>query len=1300
VSPFTSDDAEVFAGRRPETTALVELVGRADFRAGVLVGAAGVGKTSLLRAGLIPRLERMGTMPVYVDSNGDVRNTLRKALFEASSNPPRADEETVAYAMRLANKWPDGVLLLFDDVDEQLEGDLADEFAATLKVLLRAGDGKLKVLFCVDSAAFYRLSELEQRVEAAIPPGCRLHLDPMDTTRATEAIEESVLASGVYFEAGMSHSIALDLTRDGPVRPLDLQLAMTAAIERRVLSSRRYARSGGAVVLGAHWLRSRIREAGQSVALLALSELADRRQAGAGWCSLSDLATASGLDVGKLKPALEVLTQERILGERREPAGYRLTQQALVPLIRALDGTLRARRLRARLTLQHRLHAGGLLRPLELLSARHALGATSQERNLLRLSRWVSVCSAVLLFGLIVGIGVWVYLRAGSGYHLGLGGIAGAPDRTLVVKRGLPRYARWTPLPHRPKVGAVLVDTGLPAAALKPRETGSLTSLTGELTANQGRWPRWFGQLLSLLRPTERGQLLLLLGRPKAAWKLLSKTATTPAALRRILGVIGIVGHGKGEERGLMARAAASRDGALRRLTTRSALAVAGRKKGAYPALLSTLAQDADPAVQQTLLQNLRPLGAKRALQLARQALGRPNPTLRRLALSLAVWGANRAPREAAILLASSALDLAGRPAAQPRRTLERLLQTHPGPAAQGVTLVLISAKRAAAQTQLLAWLATVESKHLPRKTLVPRLIQLASGTDPKRLVVARAALPLAVRCAPVEQALTLLYKLAATPQPAGAALRVLAARGLGELLQRGAKVDLNRLKNLTRDPSEDVRVAATRAYGAAPASELFVLMQLGGDRSRRIRAAAVEAMATLGNPHPYRILKSLESMSQGGGPLLRAALVTAAGRLVRSERYWSIAKNYVVTATRSGNPDVRRAAVTGLARLAGVRKNEVTETLGKLLGDPDQTVRLALVKGLVLVARVAPLKAGLLLVKLVRDRNPAVVLAAIRALTRLATNPLLHRPAGLALPVALKGGDTVCLAALDLLVRLPTRVLPKQLDGASAEAYRNARSEDLRRALLAEAGRVAAAETIRLASGSSEPTLRAEALRMAARTGGAKATQVVLTALKDADPAVRRTALDAAARLLEKQSVVLVPVLLDVAGDPHDGLRLEALAALGAARSSLKRVQAVLTAAARNPRVAVRQTAARALSRSARGGDLLGRLLRDPALEVRRAAVLAQAARWSRTQTARALLGVLQDSPRNRQRRLAAALALHLLRRTDNAHAKAADDALARAAKSNRPLAALLAGAVLLVPPTAAGHLRLAQLLDHIFLF
>jgi HEAT repeat protein len=1296
VRPFDRESAEVFAGRKPEIASLMDLVGRADFRAGVLVGDAGVGKTSLLCAGLIPRLERVGTLPVYVDGAAGVIQALRQALFRASASPPRSDEETVAYAVRLTERWPEGVLLMFDDVDEQLQGEAADDFAAALKELLHAGRGQLKVLFAVDSSAFYRLSELEQRVEAAIPPACRMRLDPLDEQRAADAIEEGVLASGIYFEKGMSRTIAMDLTRDGPVSPLDLQLTVTAAIERRVLSARRYARSGGAAVLRARWLRDRLRQAGPTAGLVVLSELADRRQSGAGWCSPEDLAAASGIEARRLKPVLDRLTRDHLLAARDEPAGLRLAQQALVPLLRGLDGTLRARRLRARLTLQNRLHAGGLLRPMELLRARHAQGATPQERRLLSRSRWANLGALVLLLGLVVGLGAWVHLRAGSGYHLGLGGSPGAPDRTLVVRRGLPAYDRWTPLPHRPAVGAVLVDTGLPADALGPRAAARLGGLTGELTDRHGRWPRWFAQMLDLLKPTERGQLLLLLGRPQAAWKLLARTATTPAALRRILGVIGVVGRAEAEERALLARAVASRDGALRRLATRSALAVAARKAGAYPDLLRRLARDPDPAVQLTLLQHVQPLGARRALGLARHALGRPNPALRRLAVSLADWGADQAPREASAVLAGSAHDLASRPAARARLTLERLLRTHPTAAAAGITAALAATPSPAARRQLLSWLVMVPPKKLPAP-LVPMLLTLAAGTD---RAVARTALKLALGRAPAARLVPVLHRLAAAVGPAGAPQRVLAADGFRALLKRGAKVDLPQLQRLAQDPAEDVRVAATRAYGAAPASELLAVMKLGGDRAARVRAEAVEAMATLGNPQPYRILKTLEAMTQGGGARLRAALATAASHLVRSDRYWSIAKNYVIAASRSGSPTVRRAATLALGRLAGLRTDEVLEALGKLTRDADPAVRLALVKTLRRVGRHNALKAGLMLVKLVRDTDARVVRAALRAMTALVKEPLVHRTAALALSVALPGNDAVCLAALGLLGRLPTRALPRELDASLARAFGAARSEDLRRALLAEAGRVAAAETIRRASQSPEPTLRAEALRMAARAGGAKAAQVVLAALKDADPAVRHAALGAASRLLDRQSRALVPALLDVATDPHDALRLEALAALGAARDQTARVRRVLAAATRSPRVAVRQTAAQALSRSARQGGLLDRLLRDPALEVRRAAVLAQAQRWARARRAADLARTLAESPKNRQHRLAAALALHLLRRPGNAQATAAAAALGVAARSRRPLAALLAGAALLVPPTPTGHQRLGELLDHIFLF
>ncbi len=139
LEPFTSEDAAVFFGRNREVARLVELLQptlqRGPGRFVAIVGPSGSGKSSLLRAGLLPRLQRLPTRWVVVpplrpgrQPTRNLARSLESALAERGR--PREAEEIEARLRRGAADL------------RELAADLA---AGT-------GDGPVSVLVVVDQA--------------------------------------------------------------------------------------------------------------------------------------------------------------------------------------------------------------------------------------------------------------------------------------------------------------------------------------------------------------------------------------------------------------------------------------------------------------------------------------------------------------------------------------------------------------------------------------------------------------------------------------------------------------------------------------------------------------------------------------------------------------------------------------------------------------------------------------------------------------------------------------------------------------------------------------------------------------------------------------------------------------------------------------------------------------------------------------------------------------------------------------------------------------------------------------------
>jgi serine/threonine protein kinase len=116
--PFQEADRDRFFGRGFDVSLLLERAKDPALRFLVLYGDSGTGKTSLLRAGLIPRLWEEGLFPLYVRPFGDPITALLREC-EKRGYPRRwPDEPLTDLLARMARSESTDIVLAFDQFEE------------------------------------------------------------------------------------------------------------------------------------------------------------------------------------------------------------------------------------------------------------------------------------------------------------------------------------------------------------------------------------------------------------------------------------------------------------------------------------------------------------------------------------------------------------------------------------------------------------------------------------------------------------------------------------------------------------------------------------------------------------------------------------------------------------------------------------------------------------------------------------------------------------------------------------------------------------------------------------------------------------------------------------------------------------------------------------------------------------------------------------------------------------------------------------------------------------------------------
>jgi formylglycine-generating enzyme required for sulfatase activity len=390
LAPFTEDDGDRLYGRDREIATLVEHV--LFRRAVVYTAPSGTGKTSLLRAGLAPRLAALGVGCVYVACHGREAPDLARAIWREGAGPAQAAQQRIA---------SEGKRLVV--VVDQTEAALGNAtFVAQLRELQRAsGELDLGVVLSVrEDVLASLLAQLDTQSNV-------LRLGPLSPDGAREAIVGPLIERRVTIEEPLLAALLSDLERaataiaaemrwlaERAIYPPHLQLACSSLYDQLapaedVLALRHYEQLGGLDEIVRDYL-DRVLETELPAEMLAIARRvlvalveADRTRAVR---TYAELAEQLGSDV-RLTPLLEALRQRGIIVPLRASNGqpaWELVHDSLVPRVLAWSDRQDVARQRALEIVRHHLRVSRAGHP-SLLNAAELRDLAEHKRAIAEL---------------------------------------------------------------------------------------------------------------------------------------------------------------------------------------------------------------------------------------------------------------------------------------------------------------------------------------------------------------------------------------------------------------------------------------------------------------------------------------------------------------------------------------------------------------------------------------------------------------------------------------------------------------------------------------------------------------------------------------------------------------------------------------------------------------------------------------------------------------------------------------------------------------------------------------------------
>ena len=325
--------SQLFFGRESELEVLEKQV--LDHKISLLIGSSGIGKTSLLCAGLLPRLREIGWSPIWVRPLTEPIKNLKRFVWDQllEGNPPA--ELDFPSVIRAAASAQNGRRLLI--VIDQFEDILAARNPSDVSTLtadffniFNMAQGNLAILLCYRGDVESELGAIWQTISGS-PEGLpRTYLNPLNTDKARNVIDSTLQVLGVKLEESARSKPSLletvlgDLATESSVNgqpgiyPPFVQILISHFFERKdkkgIYHSQTYYSAGQSRKIIADFLLNQLKylgtaiEAGKDILITLVSSYGMKTQK-----SLKEISAECLLPIVDVRDALSKLIDLRLV---------------------------------------------------------------------------------------------------------------------------------------------------------------------------------------------------------------------------------------------------------------------------------------------------------------------------------------------------------------------------------------------------------------------------------------------------------------------------------------------------------------------------------------------------------------------------------------------------------------------------------------------------------------------------------------------------------------------------------------------------------------------------------------------------------------------------------------------------------------------------------------------------------------------------------------------------------------------------------------------------------------------------